>query len=383
MIRTTLHQDTAALEALSPRWHALLDRAASPEPTQTPLWQNAWWREFGPGHGRELRVLAIEDDGGRLVAIAPLLARRFLHKRVVPFRRLELLASGEDEADEICSNYIGVVCESGREHDVARELVRARLAGVAGPWDELVLSSMNGALVLVSALERALAASSVDVSLTPTGRCPYVVLPKTWDAFLEALRPAQRDGVTRALADLEAWAGGPRGYELHRASSLAELESARAILVRLHEDERRGRGDHSAFASDRFARFHRAVMKDLFEGSGGALDLLWLTVGDASVAALYNIVYRGKSYAYQSGLDANVPKPVSAGLAVHALAIRRAIELGMREYDFLQGASAYEEALCSDAHLLVDLRAVAPTLRARALETARVAVETMRGRLRR
>ena len=373
----------AALEALAPRWRGLLDRAASPEPTQTPLWQTTWWREFGPRQGRKLRVLAFEDEGGRLLAIAPLLSRRFLHQRIVPFRRLELLASGEDEADEICSNYIGVLCESGRELDVARELVRALLAGVAGPWDELAFSSMSRTHVFVSSLERALAESSVEVSLTPSGRCPYVVLPETWAAYLEVLRPAQRDGVARALAALEAWAGGPHGYALHRASSIAELESARAVLVRLHEDERRGRGERGAFSSERFSRFHRAVMRELFEGNEGALDLLWLTVGEAPVAALYNIVYRGKSYAYQSGLDANVPQHVRAGLALHALAIKRAIEMGMREYDFLQGASTYEEALCSDAHVLVELRAVAPTPRARALESARVAIEKTRGRLRR
>jgi CelD/BcsL family acetyltransferase involved in cellulose biosynthesis len=80
----------------------------------------------------------------------------------------------------------------------------------------------------------------------------------------------------------------------------------------------------------------------------------------------------------------NAPNPRDAvGLAMHALAIRRAIEHGMREYDFLQGAASYEAALCSDAHPLVELRAVAPSLRARMVETARVAAETVHARVRR
>ena len=64
---------------------------------------------------------------------------------------------------------------------------------------------------------------------------------------------------------------------------------------------------------------------------------------------------------------------------MHAYLIKAAIEDGMREYDFLAGASQYKMSLALAARPLVQLRAVRPSLR----ETARVAsnraVDELRG----
>src|SRR5262245_33191921 len=91
------------LAALVPAWTELLGRVASPEITMTPGWLVAWWRHFGDR--RELCAVAMEE-GGRLVGFAPLLRRVAIVRRALPVRRIELLATGEDEADEICSDYV-------------------------------------------------------------------------------------------------------------------------------------------------------------------------------------------------------------------------------------------------------------------------------------
>jgi hypothetical protein len=54
---------------------------------------------------------------------------------------------------------------------------------------------------------------------------------------------------------------------------------------------------------------------------------------------------------------------------MHAYLIKAAIEDGMREYDFLAGASQYKMSLALATRPLVQLRAVRPSLR----ETARLA----------
>jgi CelD/BcsL family acetyltransferase involved in cellulose biosynthesis len=66
---------------------------------------------------------------------------------------------------------------------------------------------------------------------------------------------------------------------------------------------------------------------------------------------------------------------VKPGIAIHALAIKRSIELGHREYDFLNGASQYKLKLALAKRPLVTLRAVAPTMRARAIDAARTLAE--------
>src|SRR5262245_30277604 len=90
-----------ALDVFAPEWSSLLRRSASNEPTLAPEWLMTWWKVFGPLDGRKLRF-GLLHDGTHLLAIAPLLTRRHWYRPGVPFRRLELMASGEDEADEIC-----------------------------------------------------------------------------------------------------------------------------------------------------------------------------------------------------------------------------------------------------------------------------------------
>src|ERR1043165_2102324 len=113
------------LAPFEPAWRDLLSRSNNDEPTLTPLWLGAWWRVFGSEGGRRLCV-ALFFDTDRLVGMAPLQTRRHWYRPGIPFRRLELLASGEREADEICSEYIGVIAEQGREGAVVEAFAAGR-----------------------------------------------------------------------------------------------------------------------------------------------------------------------------------------------------------------------------------------------------------------
>jgi hypothetical protein len=115
-------------------------------------------------------------------------------------------------------------------------------------------------------------------------------------------------------------------------------------------------------------------MTTLLDGADGRLELQWLVVAGRPVVALYNIVYRGRVYFYQSGRKLDVPKSVKLGLAAHALALRAAMEDGHSEYDFLAGASQYKRQLALAKHPLVTLTVAAPSVRARAAVAAAAAL---------
>ena len=100
------------------------------------------------------------------------------------------------------------------------------------------------------------------------------------------------------------------------------------------------------------------------------------------IAAAYNVVHGGRLQFYQSGRRVDVPKNVRPGIAMHALAIRTSIDAGLHEYDFLGGASRYKRDLALEARNLVTLRAIAPGLRARAVEAARALTERAIARIR-
>lgn len=334
------------------QWDELVARSADPQPTVAPDWLLAWWREFGRDGGRKLRAVLVFDRG-RLVGLAPLLARTFWYRPGIPFRRIELLGSGEAEEDEIMSEYIGVVAERGREEEVAGSLAAELCGGQLAPWDELVCERMNGDAPQTGALTRALVARGLSVETVEKAVSFYAPLTGSFDQYLESLPSSRRYRIKRALRDFEHWTGG--AYRLCRATDRESLERGFRILTDLHGTRWHASGRIGAFSSPRFRRFHSQVMPALFDR--GALDLWWLEVKEEPVAALYNIVWDGKVQFYQSGRRVDLPKKIKPGTVIHMLAIQRAIEKGRLEYDFLAGDARYKEELTLAARPLLSMRA--------------------------
>lgn len=370
----TVLTEARQLEARRPAWRDLLDRSDSNEPMLAPEWLLSWWNVFGATDGRRLRALAFHA-GGRLVGLAPLLARRHWHRSGIPFRRLESLGSGEREADAICSDYLNVIAEQGSELAIAEAVARATAAGAAGPWDELVLPMMNGDSAMPQLLATAFRALGFEAEVSVMGEAPYIALPSTWDDYLKGLTKKHRYSVVRSLRDFEAWAGADA--RLERAISLADLERGKRILVALHRQRWEKDGGKGTFRSPRFLAFHDAVMPALLEEA--ALELLWLTVRGEPVAAMYNIVWNGKVYFYQCGRTADVPESIRPGGVLLAYAIRAAIGAGRREFDFLNGVSLYKTQLATARRSIVRLRVVRRCLAEQLRRAAEAGIECARG----
>jgi CelD/BcsL family acetyltransferase involved in cellulose biosynthesis len=357
--------DLRQLEELAGPWSELLARSGANGPMLSPTWLLPWWRSFGGEGGRELRV-GVLHRGDELAGLVPLLARWHWYALGIPFRRLELLGTGEPERDEICSEYLNVIIERGAEEEVTASLADALVRGVFGAWDELVLGALDGASELPSRLAAELRRRDTRPTLEETDVARYIPLPATWEAYLDDLPATSRYLVSRSLRDFESWAGDD--VTIHQATSPRELLEGRRVLLALHESRW---GDGGAFASPRFDAFHEQVMPALLESD--ALDLSWICAHGEPVAALYNVRWQGRIYCYQSGRRLDLPRAIRPGIVMHAHAIRRAIEGGMREYDFLGGTSQYKRKLAPTTRPLVRLRAVRRRLR----ETARVVAEGM------
>jgi CelD/BcsL family acetyltransferase involved in cellulose biosynthesis len=365
--------DIERLTELRADWEGLLERSASNTPTLSPAWTLAWWREFGPRGGRALRA-ALFFEGTRLVGLAPLLERPFRYPPGIPFRRLELIASGEDQVDEICSEYIGVIVERGAEEGVAHALAQALDGSALGGWDELSLPAMSGDDLLPLLLAKELRRCGLDARVEVTDVAPHIPLPATWDAYLAALPSSRRYLVRRSIRDLETWAEGTLRFE--RAETRADLERGKQILMALHAERWSAAGSAGVMEAPSFRAFHEEIMPALLER--GALDLRWLTVRGEPIAAIYNIVWQDKIHFYQSGRKLDLPKTIRAGIVIHAHAIRGAIEAGLREYDFLGGAARYKMDLAPAARSIVRLRAARPSVIEAARRTAELAIDQAR-----
>ncbi len=365
--------DPSEAERLRPAWTDLLGRAARRDLTVSPDWMLVWWGVYGATRGRRLR-LALFRDAGRLVGLAPLLRRTHWHRGLLPFRRLEFLASGEREGHGVCSNHLDVIAERGAEEAVARSLAAAVAAGTLGAWDELVLPMMDGdgpmpALLTTAFRDLGLAAETVE-----TARAPYIPLPATWDDYLKGLSCTHRRQVTRSLRAFDQWAGGAACLE--RATDLAGLEKGKRILRELHHARWEGVGRSGVFRSPLFLEFHDSIMAHLL--GRGALELTWLTVRGEPAAALYGMTWGDRATAYQTGRRTDVPAAVRPGGVILAHAIRSAIESGRREFDLLADEAPYKMQLAPLARPLVRVRVVRPGRRESARRLMERGVEAVR-----
>jgi CelD/BcsL family acetyltransferase involved in cellulose biosynthesis len=337
------------LREVQHEWDELLAATPANIVTLSPLWLLAWWDVFGERRDRELRC-ALLWENNRLAGIAPLLTRPTRSAGAIPIRRLELLASGEHERHEICSDYIGIITRSRFEQPVAETVASALKSGVFGEWDDIVLRAMDATTITPPLLATSL--SPIRTSYAITGASPYIPLPKSWDAYLDALSANARYLVKRSLRDFEKWAGNAK---LTVATSASDLETGRTILESLHRERWEAAGKTGVFDSARFRAFHDQVMPRLAER--GALELCWLEAHGRPIAALYNLVWNGRVMFYQGGRALDLPKNIRPGIVAHAHAIRRAIELGRREYDFLAGDARYKLDLSLDYRPLSTLYA--------------------------
>ncbi len=363
-MRVEVLTNAAALESLREAWGTLLARSTNDEPTMSPTWLLPWWRVFGGEDGRALRVVALFDRA-RLVGLAPLVARS---QRLAPglaVRRLEPLGSGEDEADEIGSDYLSPLVERGVEGSVVSALADALADGAVGPWDELVLGPLNGECPVAVLLANELRARGLMVRLDVTGASFHVPLPATWDAYLAALPSSRRAMLRRSMRAFDAWANGE--VELTWARTRAELDRAKGDLLALHAVRWAEAGRAGVFASARFRAFHDIVMPELLAEQ--ALELGCLRVRGQPIAAIYNVLWRNKVRFYQSGRAVDLPSDLRPGIVLHARALQRAIEMGCHEYDFLPSLARYKVELSLASRPVVTLRAA----RTSALEVVRSA----------
>ena len=335
---STLH-DVAELERLRGEWEQLLGRSSGLHPSLTPTWVLTWWRVFGPEDGRRLRTLVVRE-GRELLGLLPLLERRHVYHRLVPMRRLELLASGERREDEILSEYLGPLAAIGREGEVARAIVD-HLAAERATWEEMVFSALEGESPAVQALAPAFRARGFACESKVTGQCPFIALPRRWEDYLAALSSDDRYMAKRSLRDFEKWAGATGKVEVAR--SREDLQKGRTILHQLHETRWQSGGQDGVFASPVFRRFHDMVMPALLDR--GELDLRWLMAKGEPVAVSYSVIDDGRVYFYQGGRATTVPKGVRPGIVLHLYAIKAAIEAGRKEYDFLAGDQRYKMQL--------------------------------------
>ena len=164
--------------------------------------------------------------------------------------------------------------------------------------------------------------------------CPYVDLPDSWETYLATRMSANsRQKARRLLKKIEE-----SDSLTIRHADKATFERDIDIVLQLWDTKWSTRRRRNLGA---IVHIVREMLKYCFEQGALFLPMLW--EDDKPICGLALLVdHRKKSYLFiMTGRDETYEGP-APGFALHAHAIRHAIENGFRTYDFLQGNDRYK-----------------------------------------
>lgn len=181
--------------------------------------------------------------------------------------------------------------------------------------------------------------------------CPYIPLPASWEAYLGTLSANTRQRIRRGLRKLDA---SPELRIVPATNDTIERDLDPFLALWTAKwAARKGKAAGAITSNLRLMLLH--CMR------AGALYMPLLWQDERLVAGLALLVDADKKTLLfmVGGRDPGVVDP-PPGLMLHAFSIRRAIEMGFAEYDFLNGDETYKLSLAGERRQLESLTVAVP-----------------------
>ena len=288
---------------------------------------------------------------GALVGLAPMMVQRVRALGGGGIQRLGFMGWGEDESDEVCSDFPDLIAARGHEAPVSAEVWR-RLMQEGPAWDEGRWKNLLSSSIVCRYWRPMARDRGLSVETQPTGERFYVDLTQgDFNAYLEGLSKNRKKRILYYRRRMEK----EGGLERQRVTSPDQIPTFLGEIARLSRLRQGEKGESSAWQSAKFREFHQRVGPGLL--ARGWLDL-WMWHKDGRcVAALYNLIYGGTIYYYQSGFDTAAFGNVSPGLLTLSEVIEWGFQHRQQRFDFLVGAEgSYKEDYGCQTEPVMDLR---------------------------
>jgi CelD/BcsL family acetyltransferase involved in cellulose biosynthesis len=322
-----------------------------------PAWIGSWIETYG--EYLDIEIVRF-SSGDRLVG-ACLLVWRTQRRGLVGIRTAYLNASGEDEWEEVGTEFNDLLCLAGWEKQVAAEL--RRYLDRHG-WDDLVMNGCRRSAA-IAALRAAFAGCEERVRTVPSRYVDLDAIRKSGEPFETSLSSNTRYYIRQSIKLYEQ----SSVLRVHRAESVAEAAAMLGALARLHQERWTKKGCGGAFASPRFRRFHDAILSRCF--AKGEVDIVRVSAGDETIGIIYNLVGDGRAYFYQCGFQFSENKKLRPGLVTLQKALQWYADTGLPEFNLMAGDRQYKRSLAKSQHPLDWWTVSSPTWRNLALDVLR------------
>lgn len=301
-------------------------------------WNSLWWAHYQ--HLGQLHVLLVFCEE-QLVGIGPF----YRTLSVIGFGQVDTLrfigTGGDTSPDDL-----NVLAHPRFKQEVANSLCDHLFKQ---PLKRMLLADVSQRSAFYQAF-KSRAINSSGYALNPVvhrRRCAD--LPDNWAGYRQQISRNTHKQIKRRQNRLLAL--GNVQFKLCRTEQ--QVDVAFESLVRLHVARWQTKGQSGSFGTDRYLRFHQALMRALLPK-----DQLWLItfeVNNEIVAVEYAFLYKRILLFFQSGFNPDY-EHLSPGHALMTFAIKRAIESGVRRIDLLKGDYRYKSSYANQELSSADLR---------------------------
>lgn len=165
--------------------------------------------------------------------------------------------------------------------------------------------------------------------------CPYILLPDSFDTFMESLSSNFRHHIRRCQKRFQE----KYTTEFIDYSNSEMFKKGMNILFDLHHKQWMAKGQASSFDNPKIRSFHLDVANLFSEKK--ILGLYSLQANGSPVASIYGFKYKLKFYAYMTGMN-NTYSSFGVGNLLFLHVLKNCIEEGFTEFDFLRGGEDYK-----------------------------------------
>ncbi|MCC6170072.1 MAG: GNAT family N-acetyltransferase [Caldilineaceae bacterium] len=323
--------------------------------SSTPSYFLSWgwienWISFLPTNAAV--QLAVFVEGEQPVAAFFLGQTALVRHNAIRSRGMFLNATGIPLVDRVHIEYNAILHSSSRLFSL-HEL----LALLPDHWDEFWMPGLDANAFPGNMLEQTTSLGEIQIERDVPS--PYV--------DLELVR--QKDGNYLSLLSSHMRAHVKRSQRAYESRGPISLEAAcnpnMALeifdeMVSMHQKAWQAKGQEGAFASNFMRQFHRALICKRFEY--GEIQLLRIKVGNTIIGCLYDFVYNGKVYSYQSGFHFEMDNRLTPGYVSLVEAIKYCAALGLTHFDFMGSDAAYKQRLCTHQQRLIWAKVQKPRL---------------------
>ena len=295
-------------------WNHLAQNGMTNTPFQTYAYQKGWWTHLGLG---QLISVVVYQEPSQIIGLGCF----YLHNGRIYFN------ASKEETD-----YLDVLVYEENAELVWSEIFTNLCSDACPSWHSLDFYNLPAPSLSRSILPRLSKNRGFIFSEERAEVCPVIPLGDSFDQYLAGIDKKQRHEIRRKMRK-----AANAGVDIEIVASAEQLPEAVDTFLDLLQ---KSTDEKNQWLNEGRTAVFQAVAQAALQH--GTLLLMFTVLEGERLSALFNFIYDGRIWVYNSGIDISKAGNLSLGVVLTAHAIQHGIENGCHTFDFLRGDETYK-----------------------------------------